>query len=109
MKMKIKKVDIPIYFGKLLIIQTNKWKHINRKFDLDIRRDYEAVVFKDNKNRHVVCFCGEISFAIIAHETVHLVNNIFLDCNMKLDPDNDENQAYLTGWIVKTICKALKI
>ena len=48
------------------------------------------------------------SNSLIAHESVHLVNHLFEDWGIKLDLDNDEPQAYLTGWFVEQIDKFLK-
>jgi len=40
-------------------------------------------------------------------ECVHLVNAIFLDCGQQLDRENDEAQAYLTGFLFAEIDKFL--
>lgn len=45
---------------------------------------------------------------VIAHEAVHAVNMIYTFSEIKHDPDNDEPQAYLTGWIVGEIHRAYK-
>ena len=44
---------------------------------------------------------------IIAHESKHLVNNIFIEISHDLDRHNDEPEAYLLGWIVDRIHELL--
>jgi hypothetical protein len=45
----------------------------------------------------------------IAHEVVHVVNMVYTYSGVKHDPDNDEPQAYLTGYLVGEIHKAFKM
>ena len=47
-------------------------------------------------------------YSLIAHEIVHVINYIYLDCGIELDRVNDENQAYLTGWLFEEIEKIIK-
>ena len=39
----------------------------------------------------------------ITHEVVHIKNFIFLNCGAKLDRDNDESEAYLSGYLFEQI------
>lgn len=108
--MKIKKITLPIYFGKLVIIQTNKFQKVNSKYNINFSKKdnklYDAVVFQDKSN-YIVVFHNKFSYSVVAHEVVHLVNLIFKDHNITLDLDNDEPQAYLTGYIFKQCEKFL--
>lgn len=109
--MKIKKINIPIFYGELVIVKYKNFKDVNKKFKTNIQEHYEGVVFKDTSVKHtklVVAFDGKPSKDVIAHEVVHLVNHIYIDANMQLDPYNDEPQAYLTGWFYKQIIKFFK-
>lgn len=107
--MKSKTVDIPIYFGKLTIINTTNFEKINKKYHTKINKNlYDAVVFKSNKNNEYIVVLKKIDWSVIAHEVVHLVNNIFIDTGIQLDRINDEPQAYLTGWIFTEIIEFLK-
>lgn len=112
--MRKKIIKVPIYFGNLVMLQTNKFEKVNKNYNSDfIKEDndiYDAVVFKNTKkhiNQYIVVFRKNTNYAVIAHETVHLVNTIFKDHGVELDLDNDEPQAYLTGWIFNKIDKFL--
>ena len=111
--MKIKKIEIPLYYGELIIVKAKNWKEVNKKFGTNAEKGFEAVFFKDDKKsgrtRYVVAYVGKkLSNDVIAHETVHVVNSIFIDRKMQLDPYNDEPQAYLTGWVFGQIKKFVK-
>lgn len=107
--MKSKTVDIPIYFGKLIIIKTDDFKEVDRVYKTKAKNKlYDAIVFKTIKEGHHVVAIKVVDWSVIAHETVHLVNNIFLECGIQLDRVNDEPQAYLTGWIINEIDNFLK-
>lgn len=103
-----RKIKIPIYFGDLIIISVKNWDEINKRFGTKAEKDMQAIVFKDDKDgfsRYVVAFSKKPDAAVIAHEATHIVNHIFIDRMMSLDPYNDEPQAYLTGWVVEQIDK----
>lgn len=107
---KIKEVIIPIYFGTLVIIVTDNWEEVNTIYDkTDIDGAlYEGVFFEvKNKDEYVVAI-KRTDWSVIAHEAVHVVNAIFLNCGVILNRKNDEPQAYLTGWVVNEIDKFLK-
>ena len=110
--MKTKKINIPIYFGRLVIHQDKNWKKINKKYNCFATKCFDAFVFNnEKKSGHidiVICFGKNPDQAVIAHEAVHVVNLIFKNGLMKLDQENDEHQAYLTGWVVSEINKFVK-
>jgi hypothetical protein len=105
----IKEVPIPIYFGTLVIIFTDQLENLNPIYKTNIvEDDYDAVVFLDKPDSNkVIVAIKKKDWSVIAHETVHVVNAIFLSCNIQLDRNNDEPQAYLTGWVVNEIDKFL--
>ncbi len=105
--MKTKKIKIPIYHGTMILIQTDNWEKLGRRLNLELSNDTDAFVYKDPKDRYVACFRSKPSPAIIAHEAVHVVNHVYNDGRMMLDPLNDEPQAYLTGWVVGEMHKFL--
>lgn len=105
--MRVRKVDIPIYYGKLIIVISNNYPKVAKRYKIeeDISKA-GAFVWNDEKNdqlRYYVCVDENIENHLIAHEVVHLVNLIFLDRHIELDRQNDEPQAYLTAWIFKQI------
>lgn len=100
--MKKKTIKIPLYYGDLTIIKAKKLSSVGK---------YEAVVWRDETKKYLklnVAFANKTTADVIAHETVHLVNHVFIHTGIKLEPYNDEAQAYLTGWFVKKITKFLK-
>jgi len=107
--MKSKTVKIPIYFETMILIKTDDFKKVNKIYKTKAKNKlYDAVVFETIKTGHHVIAIKIADWSVIAHETVHLVNSIFLKCGIQLDRVNDEPQAYLTGWIVNEIDKFLK-
>lgn len=108
--MHIKEVEIPIYFGSLIMIFTDQLESLNGIYNTDIKEeDYDAVVFTQVKDSSkIVLAIKKVDWPTIAHEVVHVVNNIFLSCGVQLDRHNDEPQAYLTGWVFNEIVEFLK-
>lgn len=116
--MKITTIDIPIYFGYFRIVITKDFEKAVKKLKvktngLDVK-NYGALVLEtdfayDGCFRYTIMLPPKASQSLIAHEAVHLVNNLFLNCNIQLDARNDEPQAYLTGWFVREINKALNM
>ena len=108
--MKKKTVNIPLYYGEVTIIKANKMSKVGKKYKLECA-PFEAVVWRDEKKKYLslyVAFSEKTTPDVIAHEIVHLVNHVFIHTGIKLEPYNDEAQAYLTGWFMKTITKFLK-
>ncbi len=108
-----KKIKIPIYFGDLILIQSDDFEGLSEKYELKDLPAFDAVVFpKHLKNGYTVYYLivkEEVHPKIIAHEVVHIVNNIYHDRGIDLDVLNDEPQAYLTGWVTEQCYKYLKI
>lgn len=112
--MRRKKVKIPIYFGDLVMYEVDDWKALEVKYRQGFTSGYGAYVWRQECSKgfvtyYVAFLSGERDLSVIAHEAVHLVNQIYIDTFMRLDPHNDEPQAYLTGWFVKQITKFLNI
>jgi hypothetical protein len=106
--MNTKKIKIPLYFGCLIVHKIDSFEEINNLYkDINVPLNtYSAIVFNDKKD-NIVLAIEEVNYAIIAHEIVHIVNSIFKRAGIKLDLDNDEPQAYLTGYLMKEINKFL--
>jgi hypothetical protein len=102
-------IDIPMYQCKLTIILDKDLSYIEKKYGTKSLSDYGAVTMRvpDKFSEYIMGF--EYSDGtIIAHELVHLKNYIYQDRCIKLDVDNDEPEAYLTGWLFKQIETFLK-
>lgn len=113
--MRQKRIEIPLYYGTLIIIQVEDWDWVNKRFGFDLSNSYCAMVHriftkKGKREYYAVfnCTSEKSTPDVIAHEVVHLVNRVFLDTGIKPDLDNDEPQAYLTGWFMEQICNFLK-
>lgn len=93
------------------MIHCDNWDNVNKKYHTNILECYDGVVFKpaDDFREYVVAFNRLPKGHVIAHESVHLVSRIFEDICVKLDSNNDEPQAYLTGWFFEQIEKFFKI
>ncbi|RIV23617.1 hypothetical protein DYU11_11590 [Fibrisoma montanum] len=89
-------VKIPLYFERLRILVSEVLE----------KPEYDAYVMFQ-KDEMVLHIKPDASIGIIAHETVHIVNHVFKQCGILLDVDNDEPQAYLTGWVANQIYKAI--
>lgn len=99
-----KTISIPIYCGKITIILDKDLSYVEKKYKTKSLKDFGAVTLKDkSKYRNYVVAFEYSTGSIIAHEIVHLINYIYLDCGIELDRMNDENQAYLTGWLFDEI------
>lgn len=99
-----KKIQIPIYSCTLTIILAEDWNAINKKHRYDLSENDSACFYAHDHN-YTVAFIGLPSVRTIAHESMHLVNQLFIDKHIKVDLDNDEPQAYLMGWTVEQIHK----
>lgn len=110
--MRKKKVNIPIYYNELLIIQCKDLNKVAKKYNLGNVSKYGAFVFninyKNGDTKYAVAFSDDVDGSLIAHECVHLVNAIYIDRNIQLDRHNDEPQAYLMGWLFKQCEEFLK-
>jgi len=108
--MKNYKFKIPIYYDTLCVIKTNNLKKVAKKFGMHFK-PCAAFVFKIQKKSGRTIYYAAFDYTnphVIAHETVHLVNLIFKDRGVYLDLENDEPQAYLTGWVFNKIFTSLK-
>lgn len=104
--MRIKNLKIPIYGGTLVIVFDKDLTWVQKTYKTALLENYGAVTLKDEtKERFYVVAFESRDRGLIAHEIVHIINYIFLDCGIQLDRVNDESQAYLTGWLFDEIDK----
>lgn len=111
-KRKIKNLKIPIYFGGLKIIQVKELGELNKEYDVDLYGLMGAFMYQNDSEgyaSYTLAFPEDVTPSVIAHESLHLTNQILNDSGVRLDPDNDEPQCYLIGWIVNECHKFLKI
>lgn len=105
---KIKKYNIPIYFGKLNIVFSKDFKKTNEDLKLNCTNfDFKAICIYDHSGLdYYILFDKKPSHEVIAHEALHIVNMIFNHRGVKINTSNDEAQAYFLGWVVDRIYKA---
>lgn len=102
-------IKIPIYCATLVVICDKDLSYVEKKYKTKRLQDYGAVTLKnESKYREYIVAFEYFDGAIIAHEIVHIINYIYLDCGIELDRINDENQAYFSGWLFAEIEKILK-
>lgn len=114
--MIVTKFRIPIYHGILRVVLTNDFVESAKKLKIDDEgHDLSRLgafvtpsVDKNGEDNFTVFFRFDVHHDLIAHEVVHLVNEIYISRSMTLDPNNDEPQAYLTGWVTGRIYEVLK-
>lgn len=94
--MRAKTIEVPLYFERLKIVVTDTLPDPEHHSYVLFQKHAIALYIKPN-----------VSAGVIAHESVHIVNYVFKRCHIALDIDNDEAQAYLTGWVVEQITKAV--
>lgn len=105
-----KKYKTPLYGTEFTVIIYNSNEEFIKKYpDLEIENFDGAVFWREDK-LYIVFSAEKKDYptpGIIAHESKHLVNNIFIQINHKLSRWNDEPEAYLLGWIVNRIHEIL--
>lgn len=102
--MRIKSKKIPLYTGKLIIIQLEEKENMSdvaKKYNINYDvSNYDGMAFIENQN-YIIAFGKNTSYSIVAHESLHAVSYIFDAHNMVMDCKNDESIAYLLEWIVE--------
>lgn len=100
---------IPIYQATVTVILDKDLSYVEKKYNTVSLSNYGAVTMRnDNHFKKYVLAFEYSDGSIIAHEIVHLINYLYLDCGIELDRVNDEHQAYLSGWLFKKIENILK-
>jgi hypothetical protein len=103
------RIHIPIYGGVLIIYSVVDFTEIEKIFEFDLQDKFGAITWHRNKTFYAAFMVDYITPENIAHEAKHIINKIFADRGILLDPTNDEPECYLLGWIVKEIYKGLHI
>lgn len=103
--MRQETVKIPLYKITLTIILDDDLKYVQKKYKTVSLDNYGAVTLthQDHFRHFIVAFTDKDHLSNIAHEIVHLKNYIFKTIGARLDFDNDEPEAYLTGYLFDLI------
>ncbi len=117
--MRIKKVKIPTYGGKLWVIISPSIKHaIDKVEDITFenihmkdQRGYVSYMYSglDEKQKHrvMIFIKPNATPGEIAHECKHAVNIVFSYRGIRLSVSNDEPECYLLDWMVTTVHRTL--
>lgn len=116
-KTVFRQIPVSPYVVELWLVITDNPFHecwrMNRKFrGLDLTWDDGAMAQTEAEfyqgNKLVAMFDGNHKYDIntICHEAVHIKNAVFMHSGMTHDPNNDEPEAYLLGWIAEQISLA---
>lgn len=113
-KTKSKTIKIPIYFGDLILIQTNDRGLIKERYlkNIDVDIDaYEGLTIHNTHNgyrKYLIWVKEDVPIVSVAHESLHAANYILNNAMVRVTLENDEAQAYLMGWIFKQCLKYFK-
>ena len=109
--MVTKRFKTPLYGTKFTVVIYDNNQEFQEKFK-DFQFDppiteFDGGVFKRDGDLFMVFSAEKEGYptpGIIAHEALHLVNEIFLEiCHRNFDRYNDEPEAYLLCWIVNRV------
>ena len=84
--MKKKTIKIPLYYGELKIIKAKNMSKVAKKYKLDCAK-FKAVVWRDETRDYLslfVAFSKNSKIDVVAHEAVHLVNQVFFTHGYKI-------------------------
>jgi len=106
-----KKFKTPIYGIEFEVVIFDNEKEFDEKFkDFDFKvnpKDFTGCVFSKDQKLYMTLSAEEDGYptpGLIAHESLHLMNEIFINIShFKSDRNNDEPDAYLLSWIVNRI------
>ncbi len=102
--MRKKTIRIPIYECDLTIILDKDLSYVEKKYNLEPIKGRAVTITNPNIPRQViVAFVDKKYVSSIAHEVVHIKNYIYLWCGAELDRENDECEAYLSGYLFEQI------
>lgn len=102
--MQEKKIKIPIYGGRLILIKDINFDKTNKKYKLEIPSNWNAAACDRNSEKYgvdyfIVILEDKLKLSVVAHECLHLTNYLFLNRGIKFDLENDEAHAILLEWI----------
>lgn len=115
MAIKKRRYVIPIYEQHLLLVSTDEanFKQIvegfNSKIDTSKLEGYAGCAARSvDGSCYAIIMLEKPSISYLAHEIVHIVNMILSHVGVTLDPENDEAQAYLTGYLTQIVFRFFK-
>lgn len=116
-KMFKKLVQIPIYPGRILIVFTEDVDIVKEYFsdyDSPVVTGVTGVSPKHSNlytvtvivNPNIKDISGLMTIhGVIAHEALHVVQEVFYNVGIEMDLDNPEPANYFLGWVVEEMYK----
>ena len=107
----IKKVNIPIFHGTLILFQDVEMEEACKMVNLEYDDDLLCGAFsslcydRDGRQAFVIIF-DDCDNETVAHESVHIAHRIAESHDIEKD---EELIAYLTGWVTSQCHKYLKV
>ncbi|CAH1002683.1 hypothetical protein LEM8419_03555 [Neolewinella maritima] len=107
-KTKKRSYKIPLFpAGRLYVLFGKSFAKIAKEENLNgAYKDHAAGVWVWEGDYYVGFGLDEFSIPIIAHEAVHVANNILDHVGVKADHNNDETLAYMVSWVVGKVLDA---
>jgi hypothetical protein len=107
----IKKIDIPIFHGTLILMQgiplEEAFGMVNLEYDPEEPFGaYTSVCYDRSGRQAFVIIFDDCDNETIAHESVHIAHRIVEEHGIEKD---EELIAYLTGWVATQCHKYLKV
>lgn len=105
MKYIYDQVKIPIYTGILhVFVYKDKNKMIKKH---PKKKSSDAWAYKHSDFNYCVVMHKDSKVSSLAHEATHIKNLVFGFHGLKLDPDNDEAEAYFLTWVFEELYRVL--
>lgn len=115
---RTKQIEVPPYGSLVTFIYSNSYDSIVAyakkdglsKEDIESleSRDYDGYHFPTDNRYYLIVKKSKDRYDeidTITHEISHLVTDILYDSNVKVNRNNDESHAYLTGYLNKEFFK----
>lgn len=105
------KIEIPIFYGEIWVWYEDTLEEVSNHYEIGgDPNEFDGFFFRVYDNGYIqyhIALKKDIEHHKIIHEIVHLCNALMKDRGILLDPDNDETQAYLMGWMCEQIFKSI--
>jgi hypothetical protein len=101
----MRRMKVPLYPIMIRIVIYDESSEVHDKYDIadGNEKGFFDVSGESGTKDFVIGIKSEYGVSTIAHECEHAKNRIFAFVNYSCDRQNDEPDAYLMGWLAKTV------
>lgn len=109
-----KKLSVPIYDAVLWVVVTDNISKERKKWEklfgpAPSAHDYDALCSYYGGHTFALFFArGPLTLKILSHEVFHLTHRIMDWAGANFDADHHEQGALLHGYLMDTICRAMR-